>query len=281
MELAESIIWSNTDYPYLCLVDRERTLAFRAAIEQSVRPGDTVVEVGAGTGILSLFAAAAGAARVVAVEVDPVLARCLRETVTANGYDDVIEVVEGDALTVDLPQADVVIAELIETALLDEMQVAVMNGLHERGVIGPETRLVPGTYHTSVQLASTDNRFYGFVVHAPKHEWPYYGQDASAWEHLRMTEVSDRVEVGEVDFRAGVVERDVDVTLTLRVAEGAEANALVLSGTAGLTEDLTLGACNSFSGPKVIAVPPCRGEVTLRLQYRMGLGLDDLRVSLV
>ena len=273
-------IWSNTDYPYLCLVDRKRTLAFRAAIEAAVGSGDIVVDVGSGTGILSLFAASAGAAQVHAVEVDPVLARCLRETVRANGLTDVITVVEGDALTADLPRnVDVVIGELIETGLLDEMQVAVMNGLRARGVIGADTRLVPETYQTFIQLAATDNSFYGYRIDAPKHEWPYYAQDPEAWEHLSFTPVSEVRRVSEVVFTTGPVDPVVDTTLRFQVAEGSTANALLLSGRAGLGAGMTLGACNSFSGDKVLSLPECAGDVTLRVHYEMGRGLDDLTVT--
>jgi predicted RNA methylase len=275
------IIWSNTDYPYLCLVDRKRTLAFRAAIEAAVRPGDVVVEVGAGTGILSLFAAAAGAACVYAVEIDPVLAASLRDTVRANGLADVIQVVEGDALEVELPRADVVIGELVETGLLDEMQVAVMNSLHARGVIGAGTRLVPERYRTSVQLASTASSYFGFTILAPKHEWPYYAQDPEQWEHLRYTPVSEVVEVCAVDFTGGSVDPVVDTVVRLGVEDGATANALVLSGVTGLSGGMTLGACNSFSGDKVLSLPECAGEVELRVRYEMGKGLDNLSVALV
>lgn len=281
-EQSTGIVWSNTDYPYLCLVDRERTLGFRTAIEAAVRPGDVVVEVGAGTGILSLFAAAAGAARVVAVEIDPVLARCLRATVAANGLEDVVEVLEADALVADLPQdADVCIAELVETGLLDEMQVSVMNRLRSSGVVTDRTRLVLESYVTSLQLVTTDQQHYGFTVLAPKHEWPYYRRDAQQWEHLRWRAVSDVVTLSAVDFTAGLVDPVVDTTVRLQVPAGERADAFVLSGAAGMHGGSVLGACNSFSGDKVIALPPCTGEVSLRVRYTMGHGLDDLSVELV
>jgi 16S rRNA (adenine1518-N6/adenine1519-N6)-dimethyltransferase len=60
------------------------------------RPGDVFLEIGPGAGALT-FPLAARAARVVAVELDPLLAARLRERERPN-----LEVVEGDALEVDL-----------------------------------------------------------------------------------------------------------------------------------------------------------------------------------
>ena len=82
--------------------DRVRTEAFRRAIESVVRPGDVVLDVGAGSGILSLFAARAGAARVFAVErtTIAVLAQVLA---AANGAADIVHVIQGDVNDVELP----------------------------------------------------------------------------------------------------------------------------------------------------------------------------------
>ena len=54
-------IWSNSIYPYECLLDFKRTKAFQAAIRAVVKEGAIVLDAGAGSGILSFFAAQAGA----------------------------------------------------------------------------------------------------------------------------------------------------------------------------------------------------------------------------
>ena len=63
--------------------DEIRTMSFKRAIEAVVRPGDVVLDVGAGSGVLSMFAARAGAARVYAVE-QTSMAVLAQELVAAN-----------------------------------------------------------------------------------------------------------------------------------------------------------------------------------------------------
>ena len=67
-----------------------------------VRPGDIVLDVGAGTGILSLFAARAGAARVYAVE-QTSIAVLAQQLAAANGFDEIIHVIQGDILDLEPP----------------------------------------------------------------------------------------------------------------------------------------------------------------------------------
>jgi 16S rRNA (adenine1518-N6/adenine1519-N6)-dimethyltransferase len=76
----------------------------RVAEEAGIRPGDTVLEVGAGPGALTV-ALAERAARVLAVELDHRLAGVLREVVTG---DPKVEVLEGDVLKLPLPAVEVV-----------------------------------------------------------------------------------------------------------------------------------------------------------------------------
>ena len=100
--------------------DRVRTDAFRAAIDTVVRPGDVVLDIGAGTGILSMFAARAGAARVYAVE-QTSIAVLAQELVAANGLSDVIEVIQGDVVEIEPPeQVDVIVSEWLGGFGIDE-----------------------------------------------------------------------------------------------------------------------------------------------------------------
>ena len=100
--------------------DRVRTDAFRRAIEATVRPGAVVLDVGAGSGILSLFAARAGAARVYAVEVTSI-AVLAQELADANGVGHVVRVIQDDVMDVELPErVDVIVSEWLGGFGIDE-----------------------------------------------------------------------------------------------------------------------------------------------------------------
>ena len=100
--------------------DRVRTEAFRGAIDSVVRPGDIVLDVGAGSGILSVFAARAGAARVYAVEQTSV-AVLAQELAAANRVEEIVHVIHGDVLDIEPPErVDVVVSEWLGGFGIDE-----------------------------------------------------------------------------------------------------------------------------------------------------------------
>lgn len=85
------------------LEDPVRIEAFRAAIHERVRPGDIVCDLGAGTGILGLFACQAGAARVYAIESTGMIG-VARSIAAANGFADRLRYLHGESRTLSLPE---------------------------------------------------------------------------------------------------------------------------------------------------------------------------------
>ena len=116
----DGIAISSFDFHHSMLADELRTTSFLSAIEATVNPGDVVVDIGTGTGVLSVFAAKSGASRVYAIEQEAIIG-VAREIASRNGLSDIITFIEGSSLDVELPEkADVLITETIGNMALDE-----------------------------------------------------------------------------------------------------------------------------------------------------------------
>lgn len=104
------------------LKDKVRTLSYRRAIFEnpSLIRNKVVLDVGCGTGILSMFAAKAGARKVYAVERSSIV-EYARQIIAENGFQDKIEIIQGIAEEIELPEkVDVVVSEWMGYALLYE-----------------------------------------------------------------------------------------------------------------------------------------------------------------
>jgi ribosomal protein L11 methyltransferase len=109
------------------------------ATESLVTPGMRVLDVGAGSGILSIAAARLGASFVSAVELEPVAASVCQQNVERNGVADVVHVTTGTLYgppteLFDLLLGNITIATLLELHLLLAEQlrpggVAVLSGV--------------------------------------------------------------------------------------------------------------------------------------------------------
>lgn len=65
------------------------------ALEERMRPGSKVLDVGCGSGILSVAAALLGAKRVDAIDIDPAAVRATKDNVKRNGVERAVRVTEG------------------------------------------------------------------------------------------------------------------------------------------------------------------------------------------
>jgi protein arginine N-methyltransferase 1 len=116
--------------------------AYRSAIQQVVRPGDVFLDLGAGTGILSDQACAAGAARAYAVEYTDV-ADMIPQFAAENGFADRIIVRKGHSFDVQLPEkADVIVASMLDSFGIDNNLLAVVLDARQR-LLKPGGAIIP------------------------------------------------------------------------------------------------------------------------------------------
>lgn len=93
--------------------DPHRLAAYEAAISSVVRPGDVVLDLASGTGILGLLACRAGASRLYSIDAGGVISLA-RKVSLQNGYGDRTTFLKGFSTRVELPeQVDVVIADQV------------------------------------------------------------------------------------------------------------------------------------------------------------------------
>jgi precorrin-6B methylase 2 len=124
------------------LADPLRVGAYARAIEQTVRPGDVVVDLGCGTGILSFLAAKKGAKKVYAIEVADI-ADVAKQVRAANKLEKTVELIAGLSYLTVLPEkADVLITETIGDFGLDEGIVGAVLDAKVR-LMRPNARLIP------------------------------------------------------------------------------------------------------------------------------------------
>lgn len=130
------------------LSDQARTLAYRNAINKhrDVFLGKTVLDVGCGTGILSLFCARdCQASKVYAVDASADIGSLTTEIVKVNSLDHVISVYIGKIEDIELPEkVDIILSEWMGTFLvfefmIDSVLLARDKWLNPQGVIWPSS----------------------------------------------------------------------------------------------------------------------------------------------
>ncbi|XP_011150434.1 protein arginine N-methyltransferase 6 isoform X2 [Harpegnathos saltator] len=138
--------YEELDVHQLMLNDKIRVLAYKTAIFNSKEKfqDKIIMDVGAGTGILSVFSVQAGAKKVYAVEAT-ILAKTIEQVSIENNVQDKIEVIHSkieDIYPDSLEKVDIIISEwmgfyLVHEGMLDSLLYARDNFLQENGLLFP------------------------------------------------------------------------------------------------------------------------------------------------
>jgi protein arginine N-methyltransferase 1 len=219
------------------LKDDTRTLAYRDAIYQNrhLFKDKVVLDVGCGTGILSMFAARSGAKHVIGVDMSNII-QMARKIVDLNGFSNKITLVQGkmEEVTLPYPKVDIIISEwmgyfLLYESMLDTVLYARDKYLVEGGLIFPDK----ATIHAAmIEDGDYKEEKVGF--------WrDVYGFDYTPFQEIVLAEplvdtvelrslITDAVKIFELDLMTVTVEDlAFDKPFTLKARRDDIAHALV------------------------------------------------------
>jgi ribosomal protein L11 methyltransferase len=101
--------------------DHATTRGVLALMQQAVRTGDVIADLGSGSGVLAIAAAKLGARRVFAVELDPDAIGNAELNVRCNGVEESVAILEGEAsvLLPLLSPVQGVLANIVSSVILE------------------------------------------------------------------------------------------------------------------------------------------------------------------
>ena len=152
--------YAHNDIHETMLKDAVRTEAYRDFIYQNkdLFAGKVVLDIGCGTGILSMFCAKAGAKQVIAVDRSEIIDKA-RENIYANGLSDVIVTLKGRIEEVILPvdKVDIIVSEWMGYCLLYEAMLNSVLWARDKYLV-PNGLMVPS--HGNMWIAPVSEQEY-------------------------------------------------------------------------------------------------------------------------
>jgi len=193
------------------LKDEVRTRSYMDSIVKNKHlfKDKVVLDVGCGTGILSMFCAKAGAKKVIGVDFSAIIEQA-REIVEINGLSDVVTLVRGKVEEIELPdgieKVDIIVSEwmgycLLYESMLDTVLVARDKWLAEDGMLFPDKATMHVAAIEDAEYMSEKIDFWNSV----------YGFDMSPIRKLAMLEpLVDTVDAGQlISTNCQILELDI------------------------------------------------------------------------
>lgn len=222
----------------------------------------TVFDLGAGSGILSYWAAS-NADRVYAVELNSSTAKKTHDNLR---YLDNVDVICADAGKFSFSEkADIIICEMLDTALIDEEQVPIINSV--RKYLKDDGIFIPCSILNCLEPVQVE------IEHICYEE----------------NEIPENMVLGSPLFYSRInfdspVETSFDETIKIDINSSGTFNGIKITTFTLLTEDIICGPTPMLNPPLIIPVNPLEvtsgDELLLDLKYVMGGGLESVEARI-
>lgn len=239
--------------------DKKRVNSFFAAIKDKVH--GTVYDLGTGSGVLAKHASQY-ADCVYALEYNPLIVNKTRQGF--KEYDNVT-FINTDASSYQFEgNIDVVICEMLDTALIDEEQVPVINNISKYAT--KDTIFIPKAVCNTIELISTN--IMGICYYEDNLPGYLPLSDKKKYQYVHLDKYNNP---------------EYEDTITIKVTGKGELNAVKLTTYTILTDDITLEPTPMLNPPLMIPVDKLHvemgEEISVKLKYVMGGGLNTIKAT--
>jgi len=140
--------------------EQVRNKAYHDGLQATVKPGQTVLEIGTGSGLLAMMAAKLGAAKVTTCEAVPLVAQTAQQIVARNGYQQQVTVIAKPShelqVGADVPdRADLLVHEIFSSELLGENVLGAIEDAKAR-LLKPGATVMPAAASLMIALVGGD-----------------------------------------------------------------------------------------------------------------------------
>ena len=151
------------------LSDKPRVDSYYKAISERIKPGDQVVDLGTGTGILSFFASKSGADKIYAIDHSNIIS-IAKELAEFNGISN-IEFIQSHSreFKAEMP-LDIILHEQMGDILFDEHMVENICDLRDR-LLSPDGMIIPSQFEFFIEpVKIRDSRHIEFISEMKIHD---------------------------------------------------------------------------------------------------------------
>ena len=240
--------------------DKKRVEAFKKIIQDNVH--GIVYDLGTGSGILASFASE-NALKVYALEYNPFI---IKNTLKNFEKYDNIELIETDASTFEFKEKpDVVICEMLDTALIDEEQVPVINNVLKYSK--KDTLFIPEAVINTIQIIDSGVKYV-----------TYYENNKPEYKEL-----SEEIKYQKISFN-NHIDPSFKTSIKIRTTASGNLNSIKLTTYTILSDDTCLEPTPMLNPPLLLPINNINikkdEELIVELNYVMGGGLNTIHANI-
>lgn len=253
--------FQTTHYHLDLLKDTERVSAFFEAISQYASKTDLAYDLGCGSGLLSYFLSDKFS-EIISIEIDSKAYSCALKNLEKFNN---IKVINEDVLKYDFDRkADLIVCEMMDTALIDEEEVQVLN--HARKFLKEDGQIIPKAIINVAELVNMQRHY----IH---------------WDENALYEIiSESVNYSKIIFK-DEINPNFEKNLEFKVNKDQLANGIKITTLTILNDDLVCGPTPMFNPPLLIPIDEidvkCNDLINVKLKYIMGQGIETIETKIL